>query len=103
MYFCRNCELLEDFHLISKFFEAQAGIVVAIMGLIILKSAPTISNVQATANQSLAEITTMCHGRLLIYVPFSHQEWSEDQCLYINSCLNAGGSIVECYNCSTKY
>ncbi len=89
---------MEDFHLISKFFETQAGIVVAIMGLIILISAPIITNVQATANQSLAEITTMCHGCLLIYVPFSHQELSEDQCFYINSCLNTGSSIVECYN-----
>ena len=41
-------------------------VVVAIMGLIILMSVPIILNVQATANQSLAEITTMCHGRLLI-------------------------------------
>jgi hypothetical protein len=94
---------LEDFYLISKFFEAQVGIVVAIVGFIILMSVPTISNVQATANQSLAEITMMCQGRLLIYVPFPHQELSEDQCFYINSCLNTGGLNCRVLQCSTKY
>ena len=74
------------------------NVVVAIMGLTILVSVPTIPNVQTTTNQSLTEIKMMCQGRLLNEVPLSIQQLFEDQCHFINSCLNAGGLITECYN-----
>jgi hypothetical protein len=70
------------------------SVIIAIMGIIILMSVPTITNVQATANQSLAETMKTCQARLLNEV----QQLSEHQCLFFNSCLNSGGSIVECYN-----
>ena len=64
----------------------------------ILVSFPIITNIQATANQSLPETTMTCQGmRLLIYIP-ELQQLSDHQCFYINSCLNAGGSVTECYN-----
>jgi hypothetical protein len=78
------------------------SVVVAIIGLIILMSIPTITNVQATTNQSLAEIETICQERLLIYIQSSHQELSEDQCFYFNSCLNTGGSVTGCYNAARE-
>ncbi len=68
-----------------------------IMGLIILMSVPNVIYVQATANQSLAETKMTCQGRLLIYIP-GLQQLSDHQCFYINSCLNAGGSVTECHN-----
>jgi hypothetical protein len=44
----------------------------------------------------------MCHGRALIFVPSSLQQLSEDQCFFFNSCLNTGGSILECYNAAKE-
>jgi hypothetical protein len=41
------------------------GLVVAILGLVILMPVSTITNVQATTNQPLAEIEMSCHWRLL--------------------------------------
>jgi hypothetical protein len=76
--------------------------VVATMGLIILISLPTITNVQATTNQSLPEIETNCQMKALIYVQPSHQQLSEDQCFYFNSCLNSGGSVTHCYNAARE-
>ena len=73
-------------------------VMVAIMGLFILMSVSIITNVQATANQSLAEIKLICQGRSLIEIPSSLQRLSEHQCFYISSCLNAGGSATECNN-----
>ena len=68
------------------------------MGLMILVSFPIITSVQAIANQSLAETKTACQdARLLIYIP-ELQQLSDNQCFYINGCLNAGGSVTDCYN-----
>ena len=54
---------------------------------------------QATTNQSLAEIKMMCQWRVLNEVPFSLEQLSEHQCFFFNSCLNlSGGSITACYN-----
>jgi hypothetical protein len=48
------------------------GLVVAILGLVILMPVSTITNVQATTNQPLAEIEMSCHWRLLNEVKFRY-------------------------------
>lgn len=73
------------------------SVVIMVMGLIILMSGPTIINVQANSNQSLAETTTTCGMRLLNEKPF-HQQFTEHQCFYFNSCLNSGNSVMKCYD-----
>jgi hypothetical protein len=73
------------------------SVVITVMGLIILMSVPTIIDAHAISNQSLVEITTICGIRLLNEEP-SHQQFTEHQCFYFNSCLNSGGSIADCYN-----
>lgn len=73
------------------------SVVVMVMGLIILMSSPTIINVQAISIQSLAKTTTTCGMRLLNEKP-SHQQFTEHQCFYFNSCLNSGNSVMECYD-----
>jgi hypothetical protein len=78
------------------------SVVVVIMGLIMLMSVPTIINMQATTNQSLAEIKMMCQWRVLNEVPFSLEQLSEHQCFFFNSCLNTGGSITACYNAARE-
>jgi hypothetical protein len=48
------------------------GLVVAILGLVILMPVSTITNVQATTNQPLAEIEMSCQWRLLNEVKFRY-------------------------------
>jgi hypothetical protein len=88
--------------MLSRLSIIIQSVVIIIMGFIILMSAPTITNAQATANESLAGIETICQGRLLIYIPSSQQELSEHQCLYFNSYMNLGGSVTGCYNAARE-
>jgi hypothetical protein len=75
------------------------SVVVAILGLMILVSFPIIITVQATTNQSLAEIKMKCQWRALNETPLTPQPLSERQCFFFNSCLNlTGGSITACCN-----
>lgn len=80
------------------------NVVVTIMGFIILMSAISITNVdvQANSNQSFADGGTNCQDRLLIYIPSAHQDLSEEQCFYFNSCMNTGGSVTQCYEAARE-
>jgi hypothetical protein len=49
----------------------RQSVIIAIMGIIILMSVPTITNVQATANQSFAANEMMCQWRVLDEGPLS--------------------------------
>jgi hypothetical protein len=77
------------------------SLVAMVMGLIILMSVPTIINVQANSNQSMATTTTTCGMRLLNEKP-SHQQFTKHQCFYFNSCLNSGNSVMECYDAARR-
>jgi hypothetical protein len=82
-----------------KLSMTSQSIVTTLMGFIILMSALGITNVdvQANSNKSFAESGTNCQDRLLIYIPSAHQDLSEEQCFYFNSCMNLGGTILGCY------